>query len=152
MAVIPISSNQDSIGPMTRSVKDSTILLSVLAGPDPLDSATFTQPHPVPDYTTALSRDALRGARIGIPRKFQGQDADIIQAFNTSIEIIRGLGADIVDPAEFDNAEDLLASGLAHSGVETVVLTADFKVRQYPPDSSFSMTISLTTSYSSRKT
>lgn len=125
--VIPISSNQDSIGPLTRSVRDSAILLAVLAGADPLDPPTLAQPQPIPEYTTALSVDALKGARIGIPRKFQGIDEDIIEAFNDSVAIIRGLGAELIDPAEFDNAEELLAAGLSNSGVETVILSADFK-------------------------
>ena len=130
-AVIPLSLNQDSVGPMTRSVRDSAILLSVLAGPDPLDPSTLAQPHTVPDYTTALSVNALRGARIGIPRKFQSTDEDIIDAFNASVAIIRGLGAELIDPAEFENAEELLAAGLENSGVETVVLSADFKVGRF---------------------
>lgn len=127
-SVIPLSLNQDSIGPLTRSVRDSAILLSVLAGPDPLDPPTLAQPHTVTDYTTALSVNALKGARIGIPRKFQGTDEDVIEAFDASIAIIRSLGAEIIDPAEFDNAEKLLVAGLENSGVETVVLSADFKV------------------------
>ena len=113
---------------MTRSVRDSAILLSVLAGPDPLDPPTLAQPHTVTDYTRALSVNALKGARIGIPRKFQGTDEDIIEAFDASIAIIRSLGAEIIDPAEFDNAEKLLVAGLESSGVETVVLSADLKV------------------------
>ena len=127
-SVIPLSLNQDSIGPLTRSVRDSAILLSVLAGPDPLDPPTLAQPHTVTDCTTALSVNALKGARIGIPRKFQGTDEDVIEAFDASIAIIRSLGAEIIDPAEFDNAEKLLVAGLENSGVETVVLSADFKV------------------------
>jgi amidase len=71
--VIPITADQDTPGPMARSVADAAILLGALEGsaPDPNDPATGAcQPPPNRDYTRFLRRDALRGARIGIPRLF----------------------------------------------------------------------------------
>lgn len=122
--VIPISEHQDTLGPITRSVEDAALLLSAIArGPDPLDNYTLAQPRPVPDYAKALNKHALRGVRLGVPRKFQGTDENIIKAFNASIEVIRGLGAEVVDPAEFEDAKELLASDN-----ETTVLSTDFKV------------------------
>jgi amidase len=108
---------------MARSVADAATILSVIAGPDPLDTFTLTQPHPVPDYRKALNPHALRGVRLGVPRKFQGTDENIITAFNASIEIIKNLGAVVVDPAEFPNTDELLASEN-----EDVILSTDFKV------------------------
>lgn len=124
MPVIPISSHQDTVGPMCRSVADAATILSVIAGPDPLDNFTLAQPEPVPDFSKALNPNALKGVRLGVPRLFQPQDVNIIAAFNASLEIIKGLGATIVDPADFPDAEELLASNN-----ETTVLNVDFKVR-----------------------
>jgi amidase len=108
---------------MARSVTDAAIILSVIAGRDPLDNFTLTQPEPVPDYRKALNPYALRGVRLGVPRKFQGTDENIIAAFNASIGIIRKLGAIVVDPAEFPDADELFASTN-----ESIVLSTDFKV------------------------
>ena len=64
--IIPISHSQDTAGPLTRTVRDSAILLNVLAAPDPHDPATqhLQRPH---DYTAGLDKDGLKGARIGVP-------------------------------------------------------------------------------------
>ncbi len=71
--VIPITADQDTPGPMAKSVSDVAIMLGVLesAAPDPNDPATRTcTPPPERDYTKFLNRDGLKGARIGIPRAF----------------------------------------------------------------------------------
>lgn len=64
--IIPISTSQDTAGPMTRTVLDSAMILNVLAEEDKLDKATRKLRRP-DDYTAGLDRDALRGARIGVP-------------------------------------------------------------------------------------
>jgi len=69
--VIPITADQDTAGPMAKSVTDAAILFGALEGPspDPHDPATKTcQAPPNRDYTPFLKRDGLKGARIGIPR------------------------------------------------------------------------------------
>ncbi|GJJ15894.1 hypothetical protein Clacol_010172 [Clathrus columnatus] len=58
--VIPISPNLDTLGPITRSMTDAAIVLTVIAGQDPLDRYTLKQPFDVPDYTKALKRDSLK--------------------------------------------------------------------------------------------
>src|SRR5689334_943500 len=71
--VIPIAADQDTPGPMARTVADAAIMLGAMEGakPDPNDPATSTcTPPPQRDYTTFLRRDALKGARLGIPRAF----------------------------------------------------------------------------------
>ena len=128
---------------MTRSVADAAAILTVIAGRDPLDNFTLAQPAEVPDFSKALDKNALKGARLGIPRLFQGSDPNILAAFNESVEIIKGLGATIggwlysltiktnscliyyliVDPAEFPDATEIL-----QSNNESTVLTVDFKV------------------------
>jgi amidase len=64
--IIPIAHSQDTAGPLTRTVRDAALLLNVLAAFDPLDPATAGLQRPA-DYTGALDRDGLRGARIGVP-------------------------------------------------------------------------------------
>src|SRR2546427_6351886 len=70
--VIPITADQDTAGPMARTVTDAAILFGVLedAQPDPQDPVKTCAPPPGRDYTRFLRRDALTGARIGIPRAF----------------------------------------------------------------------------------
>ncbi len=98
--IIPITADQDTAGPMARSVTDAAIMLGVLesAAPDPNDPATSAcTPPPAHDYTRFLDRNALRGARIGVPRAFVMRDA------------IAGLtrqGAVVVDPADIPSIVD----------------------------------------------
>ncbi|KAF7972117.1 hypothetical protein HWV62_18830 [Athelia sp. TMB] len=121
--VIPISSHQDSVGPMTRTVEDAAIILSAIVGPDPLDPVTLDQPTPALDYRKALDMSALDGARLGVPRLFQPYDEAVDTAFNQAIEIMREQGAVIVDPAEFSNADEIQGSTS-----ESAVLAVDFKI------------------------
>ncbi|GLB40037.1 putative amidase [Lyophyllum shimeji] len=126
--VIPISSHQDTVGPMTRSVADAALVLSVIAGPDPNDNFTLAQPHIIPDFTKALSRNALRGRRLGVPRRaflnatLNDRSEDVNEAFEQALQILRSLGATIVDPADMPAAEEIV-----RSNNETVVLNVDFK-------------------------
>ncbi|WGD49562.1 amidase family protein [Bradyrhizobium sp. CB1650] len=64
--IVPIAHSQDTAGPMTRTVRDAAMLLNVLAAKDPLDPVTERQRRPA-DYTADLARDAMKGARIGVP-------------------------------------------------------------------------------------
>lgn len=115
--VIPITADQDTPGPMARSVTDAAIMLGVLEGaaPDPNDSATsLCARPPAQDYTRYLDPVALKGARIGIPRAFFYDKATAPGAKNPGggltpeqsavmtegIEILKQQGAVIVDPAD----------------------------------------------------
>lgn len=64
--IVPIAHSQDTAGPMTRTVRDAAMLLNVLAARDPRDPITERQRRPA-DYTADLARDAMKGARIGVP-------------------------------------------------------------------------------------
>ena len=64
--IIPIAHSQDTAGPLTRTVRDAAVLLNVLAASDPLDPATEGLRRPA-DFTGGLAKDALKGARIGVP-------------------------------------------------------------------------------------
>ncbi|KAJ4465493.1 amidase signature enzyme [Lentinula edodes] len=131
--VIPISEHQDTVGPMARSITDAAIVLSLIAGKDPNDNFTLAQPPIVPDYTKALNPNALVGARIGVPRKVfldgsdltgNGSESAIGLAFEKALDVIRELGATVVDPADLPSAEEI-----ARSNNETIVLDTDFKIQ-----------------------
>ena len=117
--VIPITADQDTPGPMTRTVRDAAIMLGALEGtaPDANDAATkICTPPPRNDYTAFLSTDKLRGARIGIPRAFfyeptvppaggsttarGGLNAAQKKAMDEVIAVLKAQGAVIVDPAD----------------------------------------------------
>ena len=129
LSVIPISEHQDTVGPMTRSLTDAAIVLSVIAGKDPNDNFTLAQPAVVPDFTKALKKDGLKGRRIGVPRRvflddtITGNDPFVNVAFEQALAIIKTLGATIIDPADLPSANEI-----ANSNNETVVAFIDFKV------------------------
>ncbi|KAI0795623.1 amidase signature enzyme [Abortiporus biennis] len=128
--VVPISEHQDTVGPIVRSVADAAAVLSVIAGKDPNDNFTLAQPATVPDFTKALNANALRGKRIGVPRRvflndsIAGNDPFVNTVFEQALETIRGLGATVVDPADLPSADEI-----AVSNNETLVLDVDFKVQ-----------------------
>ncbi|KAH9942367.1 amidase signature enzyme [Epithele typhae] len=123
--VVPISSHQDTIGPMARSVADAAVVLGAIAGRDPRDNFTLAQPAVVPDFTKALNADALKGVRLGVPRMlFAHSNSVVVAAFNATLDVIRGLGATIVDPADFPDIAELWASRN-----ESIVTRTDFKVQ-----------------------
>lgn len=95
--VAPISSEQDTPGPMARHVVDAAITLSVLQGRDPTDPATGEYPADQPtDYAALLAPDALRGARIGAFRQ-AGLDPDVDRIVEASVATLRARGATVVD-------------------------------------------------------
>ena len=113
--IIPIAHSQDTAGPMARTVRDAAILLGVLAGVDPHDSATSASAGKAPaDYTRFLDPQGLRGARIGVARKYFGSNDAQDQLMNNLIDAMKRQGADIVDPADlpthgkFDDTEFLV--------------------------------------------
>lgn len=113
--VIPITADQDTPGPMARSVTDAAIMLGALEGakPDPNDPATTKCPPPAGrDYTRFLNPNGLKGARIGIPRAFfydptpvggrnrGGLSAEQRKVMDEVIATLKAQGATIVDPAD----------------------------------------------------
>ena len=86
------SFNGDHIGPMTRSVADSAIMLQALAGHDPLDPSSV--PVPVPDYSAALGR-GIRGLRMGVPSNyfFEELDPEVEEATRRALAALEELGA-----------------------------------------------------------
>ncbi len=117
--IIPLSHSQDTAGPMARTVRDAAILLGVLAGADPEDSATKGFKG-LSDYTKFLDSGGLKGARIGIARKFFGFNDRVDVLMHNAIQTMKDLGAIIVDPT------DLPTHG-KYDDTETEVLLYDFK-------------------------
>ena len=114
--VIPITADQDTPGPMARTVSDAAIMLGAMEGAkaDPNDSATTKCPPPAGrDYTKFLNPKGLAGARIGIPRAFYyektsagapqprgGLNDAPKKAIDEAIAVLRAQGAVVVDPAD----------------------------------------------------
>lgn len=98
--IIPISSTQDTAGPMCRTVADAAILLSAIAGTDLLDPATAVSVGKAFDYTKALDANGLAGARLGVVRKFFGWHPEVDRQMTAVLELLRQLGAVLVDPVE----------------------------------------------------
>jgi amidase len=111
--IIPIAHSQDTAGPMARTVRDAAILLDELVGFDPRDEATkpraYNEPPPRPPlrrFSGALDvdRDGLRGARIGVVRKSFGFNDAVDKIMEESIDVIKRLGATVIDPANIPTA------------------------------------------------
>jgi amidase len=127
--VVPISQRQDTVGPMTRTVKDAAYILQAIAGKDPNDNYTsaipFHDDH-LPDYVAACRTGSLRGKRIGIPRNVltptDGEEI-VLAAFEKAIATIRSLGATIVDNT---NITAYALDQYLNSNVSLIVLGADF--------------------------
>ncbi len=101
--IIPISHTQDTSGPMCRTVRDAAILLGALAGVDPEDAATLaSRGKAVADYTKFLDPDGLRGARIGVVRKYFGFSDSVDALMEQSIDVLKKQGATVIDPADIE--------------------------------------------------
>jgi aspartyl-tRNA(Asn)/glutamyl-tRNA(Gln) amidotransferase subunit A len=94
--MIAFASSLDQGGPFTRSVRDAALVLGAIAGHDPRDSTSVDTP--VPDYVAALTGD-VRGMRLGLPREYfvDGMEPGVERAVRQAVEVLRGLGAEVVD-------------------------------------------------------
>jgi amidase len=121
--IIPITADQDTAGPMARSVTDAAIMFGAMEGaaPDPDDAATAAcAPPPGGDYTRFLDPAALKGARVGVPRAFfysavasggstvprGGITAEQRVAMDEALAVMRQQGAEIIDPADIPSIVD----------------------------------------------
>ncbi len=102
--IIPIAHSQDTPGPMARTVEDAAILLGALTGIDARDSATSaSKKYLLEDYTQFLDMNGLKGARIGVARKMAGKNARILKIFEACLDVLKQLGAIVIDPAYVPN-------------------------------------------------
>jgi amidase len=101
--IIPISHSQDGAGPMCRTVRDAALLLSALTGVDADDSATAASAGKTqPDYAQFCDPNGLKGARIGIARKYFGFNDAVDALMEQVLDVIKKQGATIVDPADLE--------------------------------------------------
>ena len=123
--VVPISHNQDTVGPHARTVTDAAIVLGALVGVDPRDPATAASAGKFfTDYTQFLDPNGLKGARIGVARQgLSFPKAEVDAIFEDAIAAIKAAGATVVDPADIPSINDINSSG-----DEFMVLVFDFKV------------------------
>ena len=94
--LVAFASSLDQIGPFTRDVRDTAILLNAISGQDPLDSTSV--PEPVPDYTQALDGN-IKGLKLGIAREYMigGLDPEVGSIVQKAIDQLQKLGAEIVE-------------------------------------------------------
>jgi amidase len=119
--IVPISHSQDTAGPITTTVEDAAIVLTVIAGSDPLDPATVEADARKVDYRAALDAGSLSGTRIGVMRFLVANYSAETQAeFERALQALRDAGAELVEITE---GPDMQAVGASFQ-----VLMTEFKV------------------------
>jgi len=113
--IIPISHSQDGAGSMCRTVRDAAILLGALTGVDPEDTATSASAgKSQTDYSQYCDPNGLKGARIGVGRKYFGISDAVDALMKETLDVLKKQGATLVDPADietfgkFDDSEGLV--------------------------------------------
>jgi aspartyl-tRNA(Asn)/glutamyl-tRNA(Gln) amidotransferase subunit A len=94
--LVAFASSLDQIGPITKDVEDSALLLQVIAGHDPKDSTSVDQP--VPEYRAGLN-ESMKGLRLGIPKEYfvEGMDPEVTSAVKEAVKTCQELGAEILE-------------------------------------------------------
>jgi amidase len=101
--IIPISHSQDGAGPMCRTVRDAAILLGALTGIDPDDAATTASAGKAQgDYAQYCDPNGLKGAHIGVARKYFGFSEAVDALMEQSLAVMKQQGATMVDPADIE--------------------------------------------------
>jgi amidase len=101
--IIPISHTQDGAGPMCRTIRDAATLLGALTGVDLADSATAASTgKSYTDYTQFCDPNGLKGARIGVARKYFGFSDGVDALMEQSLDAMKKQGATLVDPADIE--------------------------------------------------
>jgi amidase len=111
--IIPISHSQDGAGPMCRTVRDAAILLGALTAVDSGDSATASSAgKSFTDYAQFCDPNGLKGARIGVARKFFGFSDAVDALMEQALDAMKNQGATLVDPADIETLGKFDASEL----------------------------------------
>ena len=94
--LVAFASSLDQIGPITKDVTDTAILMNVISGHDPKDSTSAN--IPAPDFTRSLKKD-VKGVRIGMPKEYfiEGMDLEVEKAVKDAVKTLEGLGASVVE-------------------------------------------------------
>jgi amidase len=105
--VVPLNLGADIAGPMARTVADAVAIFQVIVGEDSADAVTAaSHGRPREDYATALRKDGLKGARLGVLHQAYdtpSADAEVLQTFQRALDDLRKAGAEIVDPVAVDS-------------------------------------------------
>ncbi|WP_339929326.1 amidase [uncultured Brevundimonas sp.] len=117
--IVPLSPRQDSAGPMTQTVRDAALMLTVMAGTDLNDPATVNPNNQYRDYVEGLDA-GIDGMRIGVFRWAEGDNAAVSAAFNEALKVLTDQGAVLVDIREFEPDPVMFVSG-------DTVLRVEFK-------------------------
>ena len=132
--IIPISSTQDTAGPLTRTVTDAAILLEVLTGVDNADSVTQESRGKNTNYTKFLNKDGLKGKRIGVEKKkYTNQFFNELQ--NNALNVLKKKGATIIELDYLDSINALGSDELEvlkyefKSGVNAYLLNSNAKLK-----------------------
>ncbi|KAK0643983.1 amidase signature domain-containing protein [Cercophora newfieldiana] len=124
---IPISSRQDVVGTLSRTVKDAAFLLNAMAGRSDRDDRTWSIPfYPLPDFTKFCIGTNLTGVSIGVPRNTFSLDptSPVMTSFELALGTLAAAGAKIVDNANFSAADEF--SKLSQQ-VKGIVRSSEFK-------------------------
>jgi aspartyl-tRNA(Asn)/glutamyl-tRNA(Gln) amidotransferase subunit A len=94
--VVAFASSLDQVGPLTKTVRDSALVMNAIAGHDRQETTSLNDP--VPDYTARLGKD-LSGVRLGLAKEYviEGTDPQVKAAINAAVKHLNSLGAEIVD-------------------------------------------------------
>ena len=120
--VLPLSTTLDTPGPMCRCVEDAVLLYNLMRGPDPEDPVTLRQPSEDPYPTLRNGVRGLRLARLANADR-TGVDADVLTAYDESLQVLNGLGAQIVDldlPRTFAEMGELTGRIIGAEGYSVV--------------------------------
>ncbi|MCP5152420.1 MAG: amidase [Ectothiorhodospiraceae bacterium] len=119
--VMGLSYSLDTVGPLTRTVRDCARITEVIAGHDPLDPTSSRRP--VAGYEAAATDPDIRGTRIGVPANYyyDGVHPEIRSALQASLDVYRSLGAEVVE-VTLPDAEATSVIGGALSGTEAIAL------------------------------
>jgi amidase len=119
--IIPISSTQDTAGPMTKTVRGAAMMLNAMATGEAKT-----------DYVAGLSPDSLDGKRIGVLRFAEGSNADVIAAFNVALSDMEQAGATLVEIEEFDRPDEFNAASYTVLKVEFKATLNDYFANAAP--------------------
>lgn len=131
-ACMPLSQSLDTIGPLTRTVEDNALMLSVIAGRDPRDPSTLDVP--VPDYPAGMGGASVKGLTIGIARGFFDAqvEAPVARLIDAAAATLRELGAQVVD-VEMPDLDEVNAAGFLLTWGDVIAVHGDW-MRHRPQD------------------
>jgi Asp-tRNA(Asn)/Glu-tRNA(Gln) amidotransferase A subunit family amidase len=137
--MMPYSPTRDTLGPITRTVKDAAILLDVIAGYDPDDPVTAWSYGQKPKtYTSFLTANGLAGMRFGVIRAPMGRDTDrskpdykeVQAAVSKAVKVLIARGAEVIDPMAIPNIERIVAAAGGGAGYESEAAIDAFLAQQ----------------------